>query len=99
MLTHTRRDLDFINILSYDYHVASEPQVNHHAPLRARSDFEDVFDPNEELNIVRERLLLLSLTLKKNTKPLQQVSLFLSLYGLAFLSMKNSGRDRSDLST
>ncbi|KAK4025917.1 hypothetical protein OUZ56_014951 [Daphnia magna] len=45
------RDLDFINILSYDYHVATEPQVNHHAPLRARSNFEDVFDPNEELNI------------------------------------------------
>jgi hypothetical protein len=81
--------------LSYDYHVASEPQVNHHAPLRARSDFEDVFDPNEELNIVRERLLyLLSLTLKNLYNKC------LSFYGLAFLSMKkNAGRDRSDLST
>lgn len=60
-----RRDLDFINILSYDYHVASEPQVNHHAPLRARSNFDDVFDPNEELNIVSQSsslILLLSTT-------------------------------------
>lgn len=47
-----QRDLDFINILSYDYHSSFEPQVNHHAPLRARSLFEDEFDPNEELNIV-----------------------------------------------
>ena len=86
LLTHTRRDLDFINILSYDYHVASEPQVNHHAPLRARSDFEDVFDPNEELNIVRERLLLLSLTLKKKHKTsTTSVSLSFSLrFGFSF---------------
>ena len=57
--TTPSRDLDFINILSYDYHVASEPQVNHHAPLRARSNFDDAFDPNEELNIVRVSFLSL----------------------------------------
>jgi GH18 family chitinase len=27
------RHLDFMNILSYDYHSAFEPAVNHHAPL------------------------------------------------------------------
>jgi len=47
------RDLDFINILSYDYHTSNEPQVNHHAPLRARSNLEDdEFDPNEGLDVV-----------------------------------------------
>lgn len=47
------RDLDFINILTYDYHTSNEPQVNHHAPLKPRSDLEDdEFDPNEELNVV-----------------------------------------------
>lgn len=51
-LIFKNRDLDFINILSYDYHSSFEPQVNHHAPLRPRSNFEDSFDPNEELNIV-----------------------------------------------
>ncbi|CAL4069687.1 unnamed protein product, partial [Meganyctiphanes norvegica] len=29
------RDLDFFNILNYDYHSAYEPQVNHHAALMA----------------------------------------------------------------
>ncbi len=62
-----RRDLDFINILSYDYHVASEPQVNHHAPLRARSNFDDVFDPNEELNIVRVPFLIIYFLLSATT--------------------------------
>lgn len=46
------RDLDFINILSYDYHSSFEPQVNHHAPLLARSLDSEEFDPNEELNVV-----------------------------------------------
>ena len=45
------RDLDFMNILSYDYHSAFEPQVNHHAPLRSLTDSR-TFDPNEDLNVV-----------------------------------------------
>ena len=77
------RDLDFINILSYDYHVASEPQVNHHAPLRARSNFEDEFDPNEELNIVRECLATHALT-----------HLLYMKFRLVFF---NTGRHRSNL--
>ena len=27
------RDLDFFNLLTYDYHSAQEPAVNHHSPL------------------------------------------------------------------
>ena len=46
-----RRDLDFFNLLTYDYHTAEEAQVNHHAPLRALSD-EGSFSANENLNIV-----------------------------------------------
>ena len=56
------RDLDFINILSYDYHTSNEPQVNHHAPLRALSNLEDDdFDPNEGLDVVSSNSNLINI--------------------------------------
>ena len=56
------RDLDFINILSYDYHTSNEPQVNHHATLRALSNLEDDdFDPNEGLDVVSSNSNLINI--------------------------------------
>lgn len=43
--------LDFMNILSYDYHSAFEPAVNHHAPLYALEE-ENEYNFDRELTIV-----------------------------------------------
>lgn len=45
------RYLDWFNLLSYDYHSAFEPSVNHHAPLYALEE-EDEYNYDTELNIV-----------------------------------------------
>ncbi|CAH1123057.1 unnamed protein product [Ceutorhynchus assimilis] len=42
--------LDWMNILSYDYHSAFEPAVNHHAPLYALEE-ENEYNYDTELNI------------------------------------------------
>jgi len=42
--------LDFFNLLTYDYHSAHEPAVNHHAPL-FRPDEWSEFDFRKDLNI------------------------------------------------
>ncbi|KAI7815601.1 mucin-like protein [Rhyzopertha dominica] len=42
--------LDWMNILSYDYHSAFEPAVNHHAPLYALEE-ESEYNYDAELNI------------------------------------------------
>ncbi|GFR22495.1 probable chitinase 10 [Trichonephila clavata] len=44
------KNLDFFNMLTYDYHTAHEPLTNHHAPLKEMPDLED-WDPNRLLNI------------------------------------------------
>lgn len=45
------RHLDFINLLTYDYHSSYEPAVNHHSPLYPlEEDSEYNFDA--KLNIV-----------------------------------------------
>ena len=46
-----QRDLDWMNVMTYDYHSSQEPAVSHHAPLSGTSD-PTIFDPNESLNIV-----------------------------------------------
>lgn len=40
-----------MNILSYDYHSAFEPAVNHHAPLYSLEE-ESEYNYDTELNIV-----------------------------------------------
>lgn len=43
--------LDWFNILSYDYHSAYEPSVNHHAPLYPIEE-ENEYSYDTDLNIV-----------------------------------------------
>lgn len=43
--------LDWFNLLSYDYHSALEPSVNHHAPIFPL-DEDDEYNYDTELNIV-----------------------------------------------
>lgn len=43
--------LDWFNLLTYDYHSALEPSVNHHAPLYALAE-DDEYNYDTELNIV-----------------------------------------------
>lgn len=50
--------LDWFNLLSYDYHSAFEPSVNHHAPLYSLEE-ESEYNYDSELNIVREWGILL----------------------------------------
>lgn len=45
--------LDFINLLSYDYHSAYEPAVNHHSPLYPLEE-DNEYNYDAELTIVRE---------------------------------------------
>ena len=45
------RDLDWFNLLTYDYHSAQEPAANHHAPLYKPDTWSD-FDFRVDLNIV-----------------------------------------------
>lgn len=42
-----------MNILSYDYHSAFEPAVNHHAPLYSLEE-ESEYNYDTELNIVSD---------------------------------------------
>lgn len=44
--------LDWFNMLTYDYHSAFEPSVNHHAPLYSLEE-DDEYNYDAELNIVR----------------------------------------------
>jgi chitinase len=43
--------LDWFNLLSYDYHSAYEPSVNHHAPLYPIEE-DNEYNYDNELNIV-----------------------------------------------
>jgi chitinase len=43
--------LDWFNLLSYDYHSAYEPAVNHHAPLYPIEE-ENEYSFDNDLNIV-----------------------------------------------
>ena len=42
--------LDFFNLLTYDYHAAQEPAVNHHSPLYRPDDWSE-YDFRKDLNI------------------------------------------------
>jgi len=44
------KSLDFFNLLTYDYHSAQEPAVNHHSPLYRPEDWSE-FDFRKDLNI------------------------------------------------
>lgn len=44
------RNVDFLNILTYDYHTAYDPETNHHAPLQNRPDA-SVFEDSNKLNV------------------------------------------------
>lgn len=48
---HFFRYLDWMNILSYDYHSAFEPAVNHHAPLYPLEE-DNEYNYDAELTIV-----------------------------------------------
>lgn len=52
--------LDWFNLLSYDYHSAFEPSVNHHAPLYSLEE-ESEYNYDSELNIVRVKMLSVKL--------------------------------------
>jgi GH18 family chitinase len=43
--------LDWFNLLTYDYHSAFEPSVNHHAPLYGEN-VDDEYNYDSDLNIV-----------------------------------------------
>jgi GH18 family chitinase len=45
-------NLDFFNLLSYDYHSAYEPVVNHHAPLFGGGDPDNEYNFEAQLSIV-----------------------------------------------
>lgn len=45
------RYLDFMNILSYDYHSAFEPAVNHHSPLYPMEE-DNEYNFDAQLSIV-----------------------------------------------
>lgn len=49
--------LDFINLLSYDYHSAYEPAVNHHSPLYPLEE-DNEYNYDAELTIVRTYLFV-----------------------------------------
>lgn len=45
--------LDWFNLLSYDYHSAFEPSVNHHSPLYSENDdIDSEYNYDSDLNIV-----------------------------------------------
>lgn len=44
-----------MNILSYDYHSAFEPSVNHHSPLYSLEE-ESEYNYDSQLTIVRKKL-------------------------------------------
>uniref|UniRef100_A0A336MJW6 chitinase n=1 Tax=Culicoides sonorensis TaxID=179676 RepID=A0A336MJW6_CULSO len=44
------KNLDWFNLLSYDFHASDEPQVNHHAPLYSLEE-ESEYNYDTELNI------------------------------------------------
>lgn len=46
--------LDFINLLSYDYHSSYEPAVNHHSPLYPLEE-DNEYNYDSELTIVRRK--------------------------------------------
>jgi len=56
--------LDFINLLSYDYHSAYEPAVNHHSPLYPLEE-DNEYNYDAELTIVRT-LHFLFITIIRN---------------------------------
>ena len=45
------RNVDFFNLLTYDYHASTEPAANHHAPLKAKDAYSE-YDYKSQLNIV-----------------------------------------------
>ncbi len=51
------KNLDFFNLLTYDYHSSYEPATNHHSPLFRPADVSE-FDFRADLNIVRIFALL-----------------------------------------
>lgn len=51
------KHLDWFNLLSYDYHSAYEPSVNHHAPLYPIEE-ENEYSYDTDLNIVSFTTLL-----------------------------------------
>lgn len=51
-----------MNILSYDYHSAFEPAVDHHSPLYPLEEADPEYSYDADLNIVR----LLQLNKKRN---------------------------------
>lgn len=63
--------LDWFNLLSYDYHSAFEPSVNHHAPLYGEN-VDDEYNYDSDLNIVSFQNLQKK-TLKLINFPIQRI--------------------------
>lgn len=57
--------LDWFNLLSYDYHSAFEPSVNHHSPLYSLEE-ESEYNYDSELNIVRVKNVFSQTSIFKN---------------------------------
>lgn len=51
--------LDWFNLLSYDYHSAFEPSVNHHSPLYSLEE-ESEYNYDSDLNIVIKPVICLN---------------------------------------
>lgn len=56
-----------MNILSYDYHSAFEPAVNHHSPLHPLED-DNEYNFDAQLSIVSKQLLVYNTIMQHNDK-------------------------------
>jgi GH18 family chitinase len=59
--------LDWFNLLTYDYHSAFEPSVNHHAPLYGEN-VDDEYNYDSDLNIVSYWVMKFQLSIDPNLK-------------------------------
>lgn len=75
------RYLDWMNILSYDYHSAFEPAVNHHAPLYPLEE-ESEYNYDVELNIVKKHI-------SRCSRKLSQCDFFVGSYSEALLGSRS----------
>ncbi|XP_054010820.1 mucin-2-like [Hylaeus anthracinus] len=79
--------LDFINLLSYDYHSSYEPAVNHHAPLYPlEEDNEYNYDSELTIDYTIEYLL------KKGASP-EKIILGIPTYGRSYTLFNEDATD------
>ncbi|CAL8122520.1 unnamed protein product [Orchesella dallaii] len=81
------RNVDFFNLLTYDYHASTEPNANHHAPLKARSGLSE-YDWKGQLNIE----FTISHYLKEGAEP-DKLVVGLPTYGRSYTLFNTDSHD------